>query len=80
MTLRAALGGLLCAVAATVGVAAQAANPIVKRKGVYYFMWSEGGWTGPDYRVVYAMYFNDDGTIRPVVMTNEGVAPRSITR
>ncbi|HYF15711.1 MAG TPA: glycoside hydrolase family 43 protein [Phycisphaerales bacterium] len=23
--------------------------------GVYYFMWSEGGWTGPDYRVAYAM-------------------------
>jgi len=25
------------------------------RRGVYYFMWSEGGWTGPDYRVAYAM-------------------------
>jgi hypothetical protein len=24
--------------------------------------------------------FNDDGTIRPVVMTNEGVAPRPVTR
>ena len=24
------------------------------RKGVYYFMWSEGGWTGPDYSVAYA--------------------------
>ncbi len=23
--------------------------------GRYYFMWSEGGWTGPDYRVAYAM-------------------------
>jgi beta-xylosidase len=116
---------------------------MAKRKGVYYFMWSEGGWTGRDYRVAYAMgtspfgpfkrigtilaqdgriargaghhsivnvpgtdewyiayhrrplgddegnhremaierlYFNDDGTIRPVVMTNEGVAPRPITR
>jgi beta-xylosidase len=21
----------------------------------YYFMWSEGGWTGPDYRVAYAV-------------------------
>ena len=114
---------------------------MAKRKGVYYFMWSEGGWTGPDYRVAYAMgtspfgpfkrigtilaqdgriargaghhsivnvpgtdewyiayhrrplgddegnhremaverlYFNDDGTIRPVVMTNEGVAPRPV--
>lgn len=26
-----------------------------KRRGVYYLMWSEGGWTGPDYRVSYAM-------------------------
>jgi len=26
-----------------------------KRKGKYYFMWSEGGWTGPDYRVAYAV-------------------------
>jgi beta-xylosidase len=26
-----------------------------KRNGTYYFMWSEGGWTGPDYRVSYAM-------------------------
>jgi len=23
--------------------------------GKYYFMWSEGGWTGPDYRVAYAI-------------------------
>ena len=26
-----------------------------KRNGKYYFMWSEGGWTGPDYRVAYAV-------------------------
>jgi hypothetical protein len=26
-----------------------------KRKGKYYLMWSEGGWTGPDYRVSYAI-------------------------
>jgi len=25
------------------------------RNGKYYFMWSEGGWTGPDYCVSYAM-------------------------
>lgn len=106
------------------------------RNGKYYFMWSEGGWTGPDYSVAYAiadspfgpfkrmgkilkqdpniatgaghhsvihkpntddyyivyhrrpltetdgnsretcidrMYFNEDGTIKPVIMTNEGV-------
>lgn len=28
---------------------------MVKRDGVYYMMWSEGGWTGPDYAVSYAM-------------------------
>jgi beta-xylosidase len=26
-----------------------------KRKGKYYLMWSEGGWTGPNYRVAYAI-------------------------
>ncbi|WP_224364529.1 family 43 glycosylhydrolase [Hyalangium versicolor] len=26
-----------------------------KRNGKYYLMWSEGGWTGPDYRVSYAI-------------------------
>lgn len=26
-----------------------------RRKGKVYFMWSEGGWTGPDYRVAYAI-------------------------
>lgn len=109
---------------------------LLKRRGIYYLMWSEGGWTGPDYRVAYAMgptalgpfqpkgvilaqdfriargaghhsvlnipgtdewviayhrrplsetagdhrqlaleklFFNPDGTIRPVTMTNEGV-------
>lgn len=25
------------------------------RKGKYYFMWSEGGWTGPNYSVAYAI-------------------------
>jgi beta-xylosidase len=114
---------------------------MVKRKGVYYLMWSEGEWTGPDYSVAYAMskspsgpfkrigkilaqdariargaghhsvvnvpgtddwyivyhrrplddtnghhremaidrmVFEEDGTIRPVTMTNEGVAPRPL--
>lgn len=116
---------------------------MVKRKGIYYFMWSEGEWTGPDYKVAYAMspspfgpfkrigtileqdthiargaghhsvvnipgtddwyivyhrrplgtdngnhrevaiehlYFNADGTIKPVVMTKAGVAPRPFPR
>jgi len=26
-----------------------------RRQGKVYFMWSEGGWTGPDYSVAYAM-------------------------
>lgn len=112
-----------------------------KRKGKYYFMWSEGGWTGPDYRVAYAigdppfgpfkrigtilkqdpsiatgaghhsvinvpgtdewyivyhrrpltetdanhrvmcidkMYFDKDGNIQPVKITNEGVTARKL--
>ena len=28
---------------------------MMKRNGKYYFMWSEGGWTGPHYCVAYAM-------------------------
>lgn len=115
-------------------------GPMMFRKGgKWYFMWSEGGWTGPNYQVAYAigdspfgpwkrigtvieknpalangaghhsiihvpnsddwyivyhrrpatemagnhretcidkMEFNADGTIKPVVMTKEGVAPR----
>jgi beta-xylosidase len=116
---------------------------MIQRGGIYYLMWSEGGWTGPDYSVAYAMgpspvgpfkpmgkilqqdfriargaghhsvvqvpgtdewviayhrrplseqqgerrqlaldrmEFNPDGTIKPVVMTNDGVAPRPIAR
>ncbi|WP_367872420.1 glycoside hydrolase family 43 protein [Luteolibacter sp. Populi] len=28
---------------------------VFKKNGKYYFMWSEGGWTGPDYKVAYAI-------------------------
>ncbi len=28
---------------------------MMERNGKYYFMWSEGGWTGPDYCVAYAI-------------------------
>jgi beta-xylosidase len=28
---------------------------VAKRQGKYYLMWSEGGWTGPNYCVAYAM-------------------------
>ena len=31
------------------------------RNGKYYFMWSEGGWTGPDYKVAYAISDNPFG-------------------
>ncbi|MFD2201071.1 glycoside hydrolase family 43 protein [Shivajiella indica] len=31
------------------------------REGKYYFMWSEGGWTGPDYKVAYAISDNPFG-------------------
>ncbi|KAI0130008.1 glycoside hydrolase family 43 protein [Xylariales sp. AK1849] len=30
-------------------------SQMIKRNGIYYLMWSEGGWTGPDYSVSYAM-------------------------
>ncbi|KAK8029546.1 Beta-xylosidase [Apiospora rasikravindrae] len=30
-------------------------SQMIKRNGTYYFMWSEGGWGGPDYSVSYAM-------------------------
>ena len=32
-----------------------------KRDGKYYFMWSQGGWTGPDYCVAYAIADNPLG-------------------
>lgn len=36
------------------------------RKGKYYFMWSEGGWTGPDYKVAYAIGDNVNGPFKKV--------------
>jgi beta-xylosidase len=32
-----------------------------KKNGKYYFMWSEGGWGGPDYKVAYAIADNPLG-------------------
>jgi beta-xylosidase len=32
----------------------------------YYFMWSEGGWTGPDYRVAYAIAASPFGPFKRV--------------
>ena len=34
------------------------------RNGKYYFMWSEGGWTGPDYCVAYAVADNPFGPFK----------------
>jgi beta-xylosidase len=36
------------------------------RKGQYYFMWSEGGWGGPDYSVAYAVANSPFGPFRRV--------------
>lgn len=36
------------------------------RNGKYYFMWSEGGWTGPDYCVAYAIADSPTGPFKRV--------------
>jgi len=36
------------------------------RNNKYYFMWSEGGWTGPDYSVAYAMADSPFGPFKRV--------------
>jgi len=36
------------------------------RNGKYYFMWSEGGWTGPDYRVAYAISDSINGPFKRI--------------
>ncbi len=36
------------------------------RDGKYYFMWSEGGWTGPDYSVAYAIADSINGPFRRI--------------
>ena len=37
-----------------------------KKNGKYYFMWSEGGWTGPDYCVAYAIADSPFGPFKRV--------------
>lgn len=37
-----------------------------KKDGKYYFMWSEGGWTGPDYCVAYAIADSPFGPFRRI--------------
>jgi len=36
------------------------------KDGRYYFMWSEGGWTGPDYAVAYAVSASPAGPFRRI--------------
>jgi hypothetical protein len=39
---------------------------MIYRKNKYYFMWSEGGWGGPDYSVAYAMADNPTGPFKRI--------------
>ena len=39
---------------------------MMKRSGKYYFMWSEGGWGGPDYCVAYAISDSPFGPFRRI--------------
>jgi beta-xylosidase len=39
---------------------------MIKRQGKYYLMWSEGGWTGPDYSVAYAIADSPTGPFKRV--------------
>lgn len=39
---------------------------MILRKGKYYLMWSEGGWTGPDYSVAYAVADSPVGPFKRV--------------
>ncbi len=45
------------------------------RNGKYYFMWSEGGWGGPDYKVAYAIGDSPIGPFKRegVVLEQDGI-------
>ncbi len=48
-----------------------------KRNNKYYFMWSEGGWTGPDYSVAYAIADNPAGPftrVGKILQQDPGIA------
>jgi len=53
-------------------------GPIMfRRHGKYYFMWSEGGWTGPDYSVAYAIADSPFGPFKRVgkiLQQNQAIA------
>jgi beta-xylosidase len=42
-----------------------------KRQGKYYFMWSEGAWTGPDYKVAYAIADSPMGPFKRIATVLE---------
>ncbi|MDP4290472.1 MAG: glycoside hydrolase family 43 protein [Bacteroidota bacterium] len=39
---------------------------MLKRNGKYYFTWAEGGWTGPDYSVAYAISDTPTGPFKRI--------------
>ncbi|KAL7789973.1 glycoside hydrolase family 43 protein [Trichoderma ceciliae] len=53
---------------------------MLKRDGIYYLFWSEGGWTGPDYAVSYGMSSSPLGPfdrIAKILQQDEAVATGS---
>lgn len=43
---------------------------MLQKDGRYYFMWSEGGWTGPNYAVAYAAADSPLGVVRdPIALS-----------
>jgi hypothetical protein len=51
---------------------------MLKRNGKYYLMWSEGGWTGPDYSVAYAIADSPTGPFRRLdrILTQDAAVAR----
>jgi beta-xylosidase len=51
---------------------------MAKRKGIYYLMWSEGEWTGPDYSVAYAMSASPFGPFKRIgkILQQDGTIAR----
>ena len=50
---------------------------MIKRNGMYYFMWAEGGWGGPNYSVAYAISSSPLGPfdrVGKILMQNSNVA------
>lgn len=50
---------------------------MIKRNGLYYFMWAEGGWGGPDYSVAYAVAESPLGPfnrVAKILQQNQNIA------